>query len=63
MGIAADDELIRRNPCRIKGAGKGSPAERQTATVEQVDALARESGPRWRLLVYIAAYGPAWPEE
>lgn len=63
MGTATDDELIRRNPCRIKGAGKESPAERQTATVEQVDALARELGARWRLLVYIAAYGPARPEE
>ncbi|MFD8417379.1 tyrosine-type recombinase/integrase [Streptomyces sp. NPDC059650] len=63
MGTAEDDELIRRNPCRIKGAGKESPAERQTATVDQVDAVAKAMGPRWRLMVYIAAYGPARPEE
>ncbi|MCB5180269.1 tyrosine-type recombinase/integrase [Streptomyces antimicrobicus] len=63
MQTAEDDELIRRNPCRIKGAGKESPAERPTATVDQVDAVAKAMGPRWRLMVYIAAYGPARPEE
>lgn len=49
METAVDDELIRRNPCRIKGAGKESSAERQIATVAQVDALADAVGPRWRL--------------
>ncbi|MCX4796481.1 MULTISPECIES: tyrosine-type recombinase/integrase [unclassified Streptomyces] len=63
METAVDDELIRRNPCRIKGAGKESAEERPTATVAQVDALADAMGPRWRLMVYIAAYGPARPEE
>ncbi|QPP07878.1 tyrosine-type recombinase/integrase [Streptomyces bathyalis] len=63
MGTAADDELIRRNPCRIRGAGKESAGERPVATVDQVDALADAIGPRWRLMVYIAAYGPARPEE
>jgi integrase len=63
MATAVDDELIRRNPCRIKGAGKESSGERPVATVEQVDALADAMGPRWRLMVYIAAYGPARPEE
>ncbi|MGW8950249.1 tyrosine-type recombinase/integrase [Streptomyces sp. NPDC055709] len=63
LQTAADDELIRRNPCRIKGAGKETADERPTATVAQVDALADALGPRWRLMVYIAAYGPARPEE
>lgn len=63
METAVDDELIRRNPCRIKGAGKESAEERPTATVSQVDYLADAMGPRWRLMVYIAAYGPARPEE
>ncbi|RKN36875.1 tyrosine-type recombinase/integrase [Streptomyces hoynatensis] len=63
LETATDDELIRRNPCRIRGAGKESAAERPTATVVQVDALADVMGPRWRLMVYIAAYGPARPEE
>lgn len=63
METATDDELIRRNPCRIRGAGKETADERPTATVDQVDALANAIGPRWRLMVYIAAYGPARPEE
>ncbi|NBE51328.1 tyrosine-type recombinase/integrase [Streptomyces boluensis] len=63
METAVDDELIRRNPCRIKGAGQENPDERPTATVAQVDALADLLGPRWRLMVYIGAYGPARPEE
>ncbi|MFJ1769642.1 tyrosine-type recombinase/integrase [[Kitasatospora] papulosa] len=63
METAVDDELIRRNPCRIRGAGKESSAERQIATVGQVDALADALGPRWRLMVYLGAYGPMRPEE
>ncbi|RFU82761.1 site-specific integrase [Streptomyces triticagri] len=63
METAVDDELIRRNPCRIKGAGQENPEERPTATVEQVDDLADAMGPRWRLMIYIGAYGPARPEE
>ncbi len=64
METAVDDELIRRNPCRIKGAGKERAAERRVATVAQVDAIIADAmGPRWRLMVYIAAYGPARPEE
>ncbi|SFS79988.1 Phage integrase, N-terminal SAM-like domain [Streptomyces harbinensis] len=46
LETAADDELIRRNPCRIRGAGKESAAERPIATVVQVDALADVMGPR-----------------
>lgn len=63
METAVDDELISRNPCRIKGAGKESAAERRIATVVQVDALADAIGARWRLMVYLGAYGPMRPEE
>ncbi|ONK12594.1 site-specific integrase [Streptomyces sp. MP131-18] len=63
LETATDDELIRRNPCRIRGAGKESAAERPVATVAQVDALADVMGPRWCLMVYLAAYGPLRPEE
>ncbi|WP_435600184.1 tyrosine-type recombinase/integrase [Streptomyces sp. C10-9-1] len=63
METAADDELIRRNPCRIRGAGSEKAKERTTATVEQVDALAEAIGIRWRLMVYLGAYGPMRPEE
>ncbi|WP_328670509.1 tyrosine-type recombinase/integrase [Streptomyces sp. NBC_00328] len=60
---AVDDDLVGRNPCRIKGAGKESAAERRIATVGQVDALANAIGIRWRLMVYLGAYGPMRPEE
>lgn len=63
METATDDELIRRNPCRIKGAGKEEAEERPIADVEQVDAVAEAMGPRWRLMVYFAAYGSLRPEE
>jgi integrase len=63
LETATEDELIRRNPCRIRGAGKESAAERSIATVDQVDALAAALGPRWRLMVYLGAYGPLRPEE
>ncbi|MBQ0983060.1 tyrosine-type recombinase/integrase family protein [Streptomyces sp. F63] len=63
LETAAEDELIRRNPCRIRGAGKEVATERPIATVDQVDALASAIGPRWRLMVYLGAYGPLRPEE
>ncbi|MBB6416194.1 integrase [Streptomyces sp. AK010] len=63
METAVDDELITRNPCRIKGAGKEKAAERRIATVGQVDALANVVGMRWRLMVYLGAHGPLRPEE
>ncbi|MFI8368585.1 tyrosine-type recombinase/integrase [Streptomyces sp. NPDC085466] len=63
LETAADDELIRRNPCRIRGAGKEVSKSGQVATVEQVDALAEAVGIRWRLMVYLGAYGPMRPEE
>lgn len=63
LQTAADDELIRRNPCRIKGAGKETADERPTATVDQVFALADAMGPRWRLMVFLAAFATLRPEE
>src|SRR5207342_2934711 len=63
METAVDDELIPRNPCRIKGVGKEKAVERRIATVPQVDALATAVGMRWRLMVCLGAYGPMRPEE
>lgn len=63
LETATDDELIRRNPCRIRGAGKEVSQSGQVATVAQVDALADAIGIRWRLMVYLGAYGPMRPEE
>ncbi|KJK55429.1 tyrosine-type recombinase/integrase [Saccharothrix sp. ST-888] len=63
METAVDDELIRRNPCRIKGGGKEKAAERPHATIEQVLQLAELMGPRWQLMVFIAAFMALRPEE
>jgi integrase len=63
LETAVDDDLISRNPCRIKGAGKESAAERRIATVAQVEALADAIGIRWRLMVYLGVYGPMRPEQ
>jgi Phage integrase SAM-like domain len=40
MNTAADDGLIRRNPCRLKGAGQERSPERPVLTLRQVLALA-----------------------
>jgi len=63
LATATDDDLIRRNPCRIKGAGKESSPERPTATIEQVYELAELVGERWRAMVLLAAFTTLRPEE
>jgi hypothetical protein len=40
LATAADDRVIARNPCRIRGAGDERPAERPVLTVAQVFDLA-----------------------
>jgi integrase len=63
MFTAVDDDLIRRNPCRIKGADKARRAERSVATVKQVYALADLLGERWRAFILTAAFtGIRWGE-
>lgn len=56
LATAEDDELIRRNPCRIKGAGQEKSPERPTATLPEVFAIAAAIQPRYRLLVLLAAF-------
>ncbi len=48
FNTAVDDEMIRRNPCRIKGAGVEDSPERPVLTVAQVYALADAVGLRYR---------------
>jgi integrase len=63
MATAADDGLIRRNPCRVKGAGSEKSAERPVLTVAQVYALADAAGSRYRALVLLACLcGLRWGE-
>ncbi|MFJ4984388.1 tyrosine-type recombinase/integrase [Streptomyces sp. NPDC088732] len=56
LNTAVDDELIRRNPCRVKGADRYDVPERPVLTVAEVYAVADAMGPRYRLLVLLAAF-------
>jgi integrase len=56
FATATDDEVIRRNPCRIKKAGQDTAAERPTAQLAQVLAIAAAIQPRYRLMVLLAAF-------
>jgi len=56
LNTAADDEVIRRNPCRIKGAGSEHAAERPIATIAQVLELAELVPERFGVLVLMATF-------
>jgi integrase len=63
LATAVDDGLIRRNPCRIKGAGTEHSPERPVLTIPQVYALADAVGPPYRALVLLACFcGLRWGE-
>jgi integrase len=53
---AVEDELLRRNPCRIRNAGKEEHDERPTATAVEVVALSELVRPQRRLLVLLAGF-------
>jgi integrase len=57
MTTAVDDELVRRNPCRIPGAGQDDTPERPIATVDEVFAIADAVAPHFRALILLAAFG------
>jgi integrase len=56
MNTALDDGLIKRNPCRVKGADKEESPERPVLTVTQVYALADAVGPAYRALILLATF-------
>jgi integrase len=56
MYTAVDDELIRRNPCRIKGAGDDTAPERPILSIPEVYAVADAIGPRYRALVLLGTF-------
>ncbi|MEU6779508.1 site-specific integrase [Nonomuraea angiospora] len=53
---AADDQIIPRNPCRIRGAGEEKPEERPVLTVAKVFELADLMPVRLRALVLLATF-------
>ena len=63
MNTALDDGLIKRNPCRVKGADREESPERPVLTVAQVFALAEAAGPRYRALILLAVFSSLrWSE-
>jgi integrase len=56
LNTAIDDGMIRRNPCRIKGAGTGQSPERPVVTVRQILSLAAVIEPSYRALILLAAF-------
>ena len=56
LNTAVDDGMIRRNPCRIVGAGQERSPERPVLTVEQVFDLAAAIGERYQALVLLATF-------
>ncbi|GAB7049372.1 tyrosine-type recombinase/integrase [Catenuloplanes indicus] len=57
MTAVKEDELIRVNPCRIKGADQERPAERPVLTVAQVFDLAEKVPERYRALILVTTFG------
>ena len=56
LRTAVDDDVIRRNPCRVKGADQEHAAERPTLTPTQVAELAHRMPPRLVALVMLGTY-------
>jgi len=57
MTTAVEDGIIRRNPCRIRGAAQDRSAERPVLTLHQVVTLADAIHPRYRALILLAVFG------
>ncbi len=63
LNTAVEDERIKSNPCRIKGAGDETHSSRYVASVPQVFALAEVIGGRYRVFILTAAFtGLRWAE-
>jgi integrase len=56
MATAVDDGLIRRNPCRIKGAGQEHSPERPIVPVARLDELLRCIPVRYRAMLLLATF-------
>jgi integrase len=57
MNTAVDDGIIRRNPCRVRGASQDRSPERPVLTVREVVGLVEAMGERYRALVLLAVFG------
>lgn len=57
LSQAVDDELIGRNPCRIRGGGVERHEEQRFATVDELVTVALAVPDRYRALVLTAGFG------
>ncbi|GGJ88977.1 putative prophage phiRv2 integrase [Pilimelia anulata] len=57
MTAVNEDELLRRNPCRIPGADQEKSSERPVLTFRQVFALADAVPARYRAIILVSAFG------
>ena len=57
METAAEDGVIVRNPCMIKGASVEHSPERPMATIAEVYSIADAIGGRYRALILLATFG------
>ena len=53
---AVDDQMIRRNPCRIEGAGREDSPERDVVSLPVVFAIADALPVRYRAMVLLATF-------
>lgn len=56
MTAVKEDELLRKNPCRIPGADQEKPAERPVLTLPQVLKLAELVDERYRALILVTTF-------
>ncbi|HVX68656.1 MAG TPA: tyrosine-type recombinase/integrase [Mycobacteriales bacterium] len=60
---AVEDELIAKNPCRLRNAGVERTRERKPPSLEEVERIAEAIEPRYRTMVILAAWsGLRWGE-
>jgi integrase len=58
LNVAVQDDVLKSNPCRIKGAGMVKPAvAARSLTVPEVLAIAEEIPARYKTLVTVLAFG------
>ena len=57
LNTAVDDDIVDRNPCRIRGGGDEKAPERPTLSVVQVQQLAMLVPPRWSAFITVKAFG------
>jgi integrase len=53
---AVDDQMVRRNPCRIEGAGKEESPEREIVSLPVVFAIADALPVRYRAMALLATF-------